>query len=111
MPYPFPEHIKPCDVMIFVDGENLAIRWKQQIGEQAIPAHVQHHPDVFVWSELLNMRHHLYCNIIRKHYYTSVFGDLEKRFVIHMLGVISLHNRRSYYDERTRPVLTLNLEL
>jgi len=79
MPYPFPEQIKPCDVMIFVDGENLSIRWKEQLGDQTLPGHVRYQPDVFVWSELLNMRNHLHCNIIRKHYYTSALGDVDKR--------------------------------
>jgi uncharacterized LabA/DUF88 family protein len=75
MPYPFPEHIKPCSVMVFVDGENLSIRWKNQLGNVATPSHVKFEPDVFVWSEYLNMQRHLHCNIIRRHYYTSAFGD------------------------------------
>jgi len=82
MPYPFPEQIKACSVMTFVDGENLAIRWKNQLAKQAVPAHVAHCPDVFVWSRLLNLRHHLYCNIIRKHYYTSAAGDENSRGAI-----------------------------
>lgn len=79
MPHPFPEHIKPCTVMIFVDGENLSIRWKNQLGDQKPPAHVQYEPDVFVWSQLLNMRRHLHCDIIRKNFYTSATGDADKR--------------------------------
>ena len=75
MPYLFPQHIKPCSVMVFVDGENLAIRWKHQFGSQTVPTHVTHMPDVFVWSQFLNMDRHTQCNIIRKHYYTSASGD------------------------------------
>ncbi|MGB8991796.1 MAG: NYN domain-containing protein [Desulfobaccales bacterium] len=82
MPYPFPEHIKPCDIMIFVDGENLAIRWKKQLGDKEPPAHVQYETDVFVWSQFLNMRHHVHCNIIRKHYYTSALRDEANRYRI-----------------------------
>ncbi|MCG8352579.1 MAG: NYN domain-containing protein [Chloroflexales bacterium] len=78
MPHPFPEHIKPCTVMVFVDGENLAIRWKNQLGDDDVPSHVDHEPGVFVWSKYLNMKHHLHCSIIRKHYYTSSCGDTAK---------------------------------
>lgn len=67
--------------MYFIDGENLTIRWKNQhLGQgQDIPPHVTYEPDVFVWSEILNMRCHRDCNIIRKHYYTSVKGDTDRR--------------------------------
>jgi uncharacterized LabA/DUF88 family protein len=95
MPHPFPEHIKPCDVMVFVDGENLSIRWKEQIGGQNLPTHVQYEPDVFVWSDILNMRNHRHCNIIRKYYYTSTVGDNDKRNLIFdrlkSLGIESPH--------------------
>lgn len=61
--------------MIFVDGENLAIRWKNQLGDRDVPAHVKTEPDVFVWSKILNMQHHLHCDVVRKSYYTSSPGD------------------------------------
>jgi uncharacterized LabA/DUF88 family protein len=79
MPYPFPEDIKPCSVMVFVDGENLAIRWRHQVGDQNVPSHVQHEKDVYVWSPYLNMRQHMHCEVIRRHYYTSVQGDADTR--------------------------------
>ena len=77
--HPFPEHIKPCTVMVFVDGENLAIRWQQLLGDKEPPSHVVCEKDVFVWSKYLNMRHHVGCNITRKHYYTSATGDSDNR--------------------------------
>jgi uncharacterized LabA/DUF88 family protein len=95
MPYPFPEHIKPCTVMMFIDGENLATRWKNQLGDQQPATHVEYEPDVFVWSKLLNMPHHLHCNIIRKHYYTSAPGDFDNRNSIidrlKLIGIESPH--------------------
>lgn len=77
--HPFPEHIKPCSVMMFIDGENLAIRWMKQLRDQDIPTHVKYEKDVFVWSSYLNMSPHVHCNIIRKHYYTSVKGDTDSQ--------------------------------
>jgi uncharacterized LabA/DUF88 family protein len=65
--------------MVFVDGENLSIRWKEQLGGQDLPSHVIHEKDVFVWSKYLNMRRHVHCNIIRKYYYTSATGDSNNR--------------------------------
>ena len=68
---------------MFVDGENLAIRWKNQSIDKAFLKHVVHKEDVYVWSTLLNMPRHLHCNIIRKHYYTSAKGDELARNNIH----------------------------
>lgn len=65
--------------MVFIDGENLAIRWKHQLGNASAPSHVEHVPNVFVWSPYLNMRQHIYCSIIRRHYYTSAPGDIKVR--------------------------------
>lgn len=81
--HPIPEHIKPCKVMVFVDGENLSIRWKNQLGNLEVPSHVRHEPDVFVWSPLLNMHHHLHCNVVRKSYFTSAPGDAVAHDRIH----------------------------
>jgi uncharacterized LabA/DUF88 family protein len=65
--------------MMFVDGENLAIRWKSQTGGQQIPSHVEYEQDLFVWSQYLNMRKHLHCDVVRRHYYTSARGDADFR--------------------------------
>ena len=54
--HPFPQHIKPCRVMVFVDGENLAIRWKSKIAEEKVPSHVECEPNVFVWSRIRMFR-------------------------------------------------------
>lgn len=62
--------------MVFVDGENLAVRYGNllQSVNTKPPAHVQYDPGVYVWSrELNNLCYH--GGVIRRHYYTSVQGD------------------------------------
>lgn len=64
-------------VMVFVDGENLAIRFKNKLQELKIDdpqPHVAFQPDVFVWSTHLNMLGFT-TELIRKYYYTSIQGD------------------------------------
>jgi uncharacterized LabA/DUF88 family protein len=102
MPYPFPHYIKPCDIMVFVDGENLTSRWKKQLGDQPLPAHVQAMQDVFVWSQSLNMEHHR-CNIIRKHYYTSAIGDTEYRnSIFEQLKLLGIESPYVFPRNKTR---------
>lgn len=67
-------------VMVFIDGENLAIRYKKKLEElnmAAAPAHVSLQADVYVWSTRLNM-YGFTSELIRKYYYTSVQGDHDK---------------------------------
>lgn len=75
----FPNEIKhKSKLMVFVDGENFAIRYKNYLKEYAQPDHVQYYEDIFLWSKLLNSACHNSFQVIRKHYYTSVFGDTKK---------------------------------
>lgn len=83
MPHPYPEQIKPSRVMVFVDGENLAIRYGAMIGDSAPFGHVLFEKDVYVWAPILNLDHHLTVNTIRRHYYTSTRGDEVRRNEIH----------------------------
>ncbi len=82
-PWPFPPTIKNARVMVFVDGENLAIRYGKLLGGVRPVSHVTYEPNVFVWSELLNMADHVTCEVVRCHYYTTVEGDEPKRRTIH----------------------------
>lgn len=61
-------------VMLFVDGENLAIRYSEELGTGDQESHVSYRQDVCVWSHLLTsyLQHN---QVIRKHYYTSIVGD------------------------------------
>ncbi len=64
--------------MMFIDGENLAIRYKNAIsGDQPLP-HVEVLEDVYVWSRVANIPHHTHCEVMRKYYYTAVQGDEDK---------------------------------
>ena len=61
-------------VMMFVDGENLAIRYGSLLEGQPPKSHVIYEPDVFAWS-LYASRVHGPRDFIRRYYYTSAKGD------------------------------------
>jgi hypothetical protein len=61
--------------MMFVDGENLAIRYGEMLGQKVPESHVTYLPDVFVWSHHANISEHVACEVVRRHYYTAVQGD------------------------------------
>ena len=73
--HPFPYWIKSGRVMLFVDGENLTLRYQDQLGDAPPLPHVSLRRDVWVWSRMLNAHAHDKCEILRTHYYTSVVGD------------------------------------
>jgi len=81
----FPRNMAPdAPTMVFVDGENLAMRYGALLKErQADPAsHIRYEPNVFVWSVWLNnlcVRQ----RVIRKHYYTCAQGDTERLDTLH----------------------------
>jgi uncharacterized LabA/DUF88 family protein len=65
--------------MVFADGENLAIRYGRMLVNSGgtPPNNVQYKKDIFVWgvtlnNECLNSK----VMVIRKHYYTSVPGNI-----------------------------------
>lgn len=62
--------------MVFVDGENLAVRYGAMLRSKATdpPPHVSYEPDVLVWSSSFN-KVCVHGGVVRKHYYTSVSGD------------------------------------
>ena len=71
--------------MVFVDGENLAKRYRDLMKQRDMLVHLKssqwYKPDVFLWSEILNEL----CNdvgALRKHYYTSSVGSPEDLRVI-----------------------------
>ncbi len=63
--------------MIFVDGENLAIRYKNVAKGKDEP-HVKHLEDVYVWSQYLNRHNHVNCTLVRSYYYTCAKGDHDR---------------------------------
>ena len=66
--------------MVFVDGENLAIRYKNFIdsNNQSIPDHVKYERDVYVWTQYANRHTHRDCALVRSFYYTCARGDHER---------------------------------
>lgn len=77
-PISYPDNAR---VMIFVDGENLSIRFKAFIkneGIEKLEDHIGYEPDIYVWSQFLSLQTQFICAIIRIFYYTSVQGDDKK---------------------------------
>jgi uncharacterized LabA/DUF88 family protein len=66
-------------MMVFVDGENLTMRYQSMLSKELSPNDkTVHEPDVFVWHPNTIMGE--FCEIIRAIYYTYVVGD-ENRVV------------------------------
>lgn len=74
------EHQK---LMVFVDGENLSIRYKEISKGLKIPGSTKFREDIYVWSDILNSVCIKNFNVIRKYYYTSIKGDTLKIDQIH----------------------------
>src|SRR4051812_16288058 len=64
--------------MMFIDGENLAIRYGETLGAQQPRGHVKYLRDVYVWSQYANASKHVACEVVRRYYYTSIQGDEPK---------------------------------
>ena len=63
--------------MMFVDGENLVMRYQESLTKGKKPRNgVKHEPDCFVWHPDLTKRSAF--NFVRVTYYTSVVGDEPK---------------------------------
>jgi len=60
--------------MIFVDGENLAIRYKS-IASGNYEPHVKHLENVYAWTGYLNKHQHVNCALVRSYFYTCAKGD------------------------------------
>ena len=74
----FPRNLGNTRVMIFVDGENLAIRYGAMLENDEPYRHVHFKKDTYVWSDYLNIPNQKGIEVIRSHYYTSLTGDQEK---------------------------------
>ena len=71
--------------MVFVDGENLALRFKSMLGASVIAADsgIWHLPDIAVWAQALSPSlNAIHTRVIRKYYYTSVKGDDKKLLTV-----------------------------
>jgi uncharacterized LabA/DUF88 family protein len=98
--------------MLFIDGENLAIRWKNQLGDRPVPDHVKYRHDIFVWTDLLNMTRHLHCNIIRRHYYTSSRGDeTDRSAIVDELKAIGIESPYVYHRQKAKNSKRVDIKL
>lgn len=89
---------------MFVDGENLAIRYKEILKEknEKEKAHVIHEPDVFVWSEYASRKHSPQ-DFIRRYYYTSSRGDeLRRKSCEDQLRDVGIEAPRVFHRKGTR---------
>lgn len=93
-----PDNLKShTKAMIFVDGENLAIRYKNIIKGNSPEQHVSYCKDIFVWSRYANIPHHINCEVIRKYYYTAVQGDdIKLDGVLHQLKEAGIESPRVF---------------
>lgn len=78
--YPLSTH--GCRAMVFVDGENLAIRYGAMVQGRMLDdvETAWYRADIAVWSQKL--REPPVLSVVRKHYYTSVQGDDDKMLEI-----------------------------
>lgn len=102
--------------MVFVDGENLAIRYKAELGGIPPVSHVSYEPDVFVWSPYAS-RIHGPQNYIRRHYYTSAqggteaIGDIEERLLRAGIEAPRVFHKPSREKRSKRVDITLATEM
>jgi uncharacterized LabA/DUF88 family protein len=64
--------------MMFIDGENLAIRYKELLNDNElfkVLPHVKYREDTYIWSHYANIPNHVHCEVVRKYYYSAVQGD------------------------------------
>ena len=66
-------------IMIFVDGENLTIRYGRMLAEKDVPSHVMFEPNVYVWTRYMSLQSSY---VVRRYYYTSSPGDDQRRIQI-----------------------------
>lgn len=109
---PFPASMRNSRVMVFVDGENLAIRYGEKLGNSTPFRHINFEKDVFVWSPYLNFTTHKDCDIIRRYYYTSVMGDEKKQEEIHdRLRLVEIEAPRVFKRHKKRGSKRVDISL
>lgn len=98
--------------MVFVDGENLAIRYANLLGDEQPFKHVQFERDTYVWSPLLDGSSHRTVNTVRRYYYTSVRGDEDHRNKIHdKLYALGIQAPRVFPKNKSRGSKRVDISL
>lgn len=104
---------EPPPSMVFVDGENLAIRYASLIGAEGVPvpSHVRFERDVYVWSVGLN-NICLWGGVRRRHYYTSVQGDTDRiTAVVDALKAIGIEAPNVFKKNKSRGSKRVDIQL
>jgi len=87
---------------MFIDGENLAIRYKAQLGTEQPASHVVHVPSVMLWSAYAS-RIQGPQNYIRRYYYTSCQGDnLRRDEIAAQLKRLGIEAPRVFHRTKSR---------
>ena len=89
--------------MVFVDGENLAIRYGNLLKKRNVTprGHVTHVANVLTWSSRLN--HIPAVDVIRRYYYTSVQGDVPRLAEIEKaLKAVGIEAPRVFRKDKTK---------
>lgn len=108
----FPNNIRESRVMIFIDGENLAIRYQEMLGGNSPFDHVNHLTNVFIWSHFLNFETHATCEIVRRYYYTSIKGSADKiAEIAEQLKSIGIEAPRVFKKHKTRGSKQVDISL
>jgi uncharacterized LabA/DUF88 family protein len=110
-----------CDLaraMIFVDGENLAIRYGSMLKERGGSPRddISCEPSVFVWSSTLNPAAPSTPAVMRKYYYTAISGDQprvdEVEAQLKALGIETPRVFKKVKDRRSKRVdITLSTDM
>lgn len=107
-----PSSVRPgAKIMVFIDGENLAIRYADMLGDKEPPSHVIFQKDVYVWTlrKAFALVHH---NVIRQYYYTSIVGDEKKRREVHeKLKSVGIEAPRVFRKTRGRRSKQVDISL
>lgn len=100
-------------VMIFVDGENLAIRYKRTLENGEPQSHVNFEPDIFVWSRYMNLDHRMQVwRVVRKYYYTSARqDDLYRQDIEEKLKGLGIEAPRVFKKDKTRGSKRVDISL
>jgi len=111
--YYLPEHLHAgTKAMIFVDGENLAIRFKDALGSEQPQDHVVYEPDVLVWSKFANVPQHTNCEVTRRYYYSSSTGDAAKiEELSRMLKRTGIEQPRIFHKSKGRRSKRVDISL
>jgi uncharacterized LabA/DUF88 family protein len=98
--------------MMFVDGENLAIRYAARLAGTEPQRHVVFEPNIYVWSTFANADRHSACEVVRRHYYTAVQGDDNKLVsVAEALKAVGIEAPRVFKKAKGRPSKRVDIQL